>query len=91
MLVGRWKNFAELEECLNLPELEQIVKKSRDANYEQRKFAAALKGINLDDAATEAAQERFDAVQRRVQARLSGRSEVELEMDELGIDIEVEE
>jgi hypothetical protein len=91
LLLGMWKNIEELEECLNLPELEKILKASRDKEHEQRKFAAALEGINLDEASESENKERFEAVQRRVAARLSGKSETEIEYDELGIDIEVEE
>lgn len=52
---------------------------------------AALKGIDLDEGSTVDAKEKFDEVQRRVNARLTGKSEQELELAEFGLEIETEE
>ena len=48
---------------------------------------AGLKGIRLDDPA-EDNKDRFERVKRRVESKLSGRSQEELDFDDLGIDIE---
>lgn len=82
---GHWKNFEQLEEDLSLEELEAVLKAGREKEYRLMKFQAGLKGIDLDGATDH--KERFDAVQRRVEAKLSGKSEEELEFAELGIDI----
>lgn len=52
---------------------------------------AALKGIDLDEGKNTEAKEKFDEINRRVQARLHGKSEQQLELDEFGLEIEVEE
>lgn len=46
---------------------------------------AALKGINLDEG--EPAQDRFEAVKRRAEAKRRGVSEESLELAEFGVDI----
>lgn len=84
-LQGKWKNFEQLEEDLCLEELEAVLKAGRERESRLMKFYAAFKGVDLDGG--QDSKERFDAVQRRVEARLSGKSEEELEFAELGIDI----
>lgn len=90
-MLGIWKNIEELEESLSIDELKAIVKASREKEHRANKFAAALKGINIDEGSQNTAKEKFEEVQRRVQAKLYGKSEAALEMDELGLDIEIEE
>lgn len=89
--MGIWKNIQELEEALNLEELKAIIGASREREHRQNKFAAALKGIDLDEGEKEAIKERFDAVQRRVRAKLTGANEKALELDEIAFDFEEEE
>lgn len=91
MLLGIWTNITHLEDCLSLPELEAILRASREREHRQNKFMAALKGIDLDKGSQEEAGEAFDRVQRRVNARLYGATEEQIEHLELGFDFEVEE
>jgi hypothetical protein len=44
-----WKSFEELEECLSLPELFSALEAQRDKVYNDRKFFAALQGVDLDE------------------------------------------
>lgn len=88
--MGIWRNVEELEESLNLSELELIVKAARDKEHRHNKFMAAIQGIDIDAGAQEDVQERFDRVQRRARAKLSGQSEEKLEFNDLGIDIETD-
>lgn len=78
-----------------MPELEAILDASRKQKYEDRKFAAALKGIDLDEGAKQEAEAAFERANRRAQARLSGKSEEEVERmhdaDLFGMEFEVEE
>jgi hypothetical protein len=46
--LGIWKNYDELEKSLCMDELMLILSTTRDLNYEEKKFMAALKGIDLD-------------------------------------------
>lgn len=48
-LVGIWKNFDELESSICLEELMKVLSTIRELDYEERKFLAALKGIDLDE------------------------------------------
>lgn len=47
--MGRWENFAHLENTLTLEELFKIAEAIGEKDHQNRKFAAALKGINLDE------------------------------------------
>ena len=91
LLLGIWKNIQDLEESLSLPELEVILAASREKEHREHKFLAALKGIDLDEDANNEAKNKFEEVQRRVQAKLHGGNEKQLEMDIFGLDIETEE
>lgn len=84
MLLGIWKNIEELETNVTLEELNAIVNKSREMKYQQNKFLAAMKGIDLDQSTDQ--EERFNEVQRRVEAKLSGKSTDEIEFQDFGID-----
>lgn len=47
-LFGIWKNIEELEESISLPELMNIISTYRDLDYKEKKFLAALQGVDLD-------------------------------------------
>jgi hypothetical protein len=47
-LLGIWKNFEELELSISIEELMQVLSLTRDLDYEEKKFSAALQGIDLD-------------------------------------------
>ena len=64
---------------------------ARKKEHRANKFAAALKGINMDDQEGTSAKEKFEEIQNRVNAKLAGKSEEELAMTEFGIEIEIEE
>ena len=91
-LLGHWKNFADLEEKLSLPELQAILEAAREKEHRRNKFAAALKGVNLDGDAKEENQRRLDEIQKRVDEKLYGAERVQKrELLDLGIEIETEE
>jgi hypothetical protein len=48
-LLGIWKNYDELEENMSMPEIFATLNAVRENNYDNRKFFAALKGIDLDE------------------------------------------
>lgn len=90
-MLGIWRNIEDLENSLCLSELEAIVKASRDKEHRHNKFMAAIQGIDIDKGQEDSVEDRFEAVQRRAEARMSGRSEIELEFNSFGLDIEIEE
>lgn len=77
MLLGIWKNFTELEENMNLDELNLLLKAHHRQERDRQRFAAALKGVKIDNDA----DERFEAVKKRAAARLRG-EEVEEKQEE---------
>lgn len=85
--MGIWKNVEDLEESLNLYELQLVVTAGRKRQHEDRKFAAALKGINLDEP-EEDSEAKFERIQRNAEARISGKSIESLELDDFGLDFE---
>ena len=46
--LGIWKNYEELETSLSIPELMQTLSSKRDLDYEEKKFLAAIQGVDLD-------------------------------------------
>jgi len=48
-LLGHWKNFDELESNLSLDELTALLDITRKKDYEDKKFLAAVNGIDLEE------------------------------------------
>lgn len=70
--LGNWRNFDDLEESLNLPELMLIIKKMREKDHRDKKFLAAMQGIDLDKGQNSEVQKRIKEVEARAAARLTG-------------------
>ena len=47
-LLGIWKDYNELEESLSMAELTATIKIKRELDYSDKKFAAAMQGVDLD-------------------------------------------
>lgn len=84
---GMFKNFDDLEEHLSLADLEALLEKAREVEHNKMKFQASLQNIDLDKGQTESAEERFEKVKRRAQAKIAGIEEDEFEFMEIGIDV----
>jgi hypothetical protein len=52
-LLGHWKNYDELESSLSLDELMATLNASRDKEHRERKFLAAMQGVELEDSSKE--------------------------------------
>jgi hypothetical protein len=89
MLLGIYKNIEELEDNLSLEELEAILIAKHDQEHEQRVFAAALKGVDLEEASNDAVSE-MELYRAKADAIREGRSAEEAEFDFFGIELEVE-
>lgn len=73
-LLGIWKNFDELESSVSIEELMKIIETQRELGYEEKKFMAALKGIDLDSASGESGgkvkgQKEWEDMKARVFSR----------------------
>ena len=47
-LLGIWKDYEELEVSLSMPELLATLSSKRDLDYQEKKFLAAIQGVDLD-------------------------------------------
>jgi hypothetical protein len=47
-LLGIWKDYEELERSLSMPELTAILNIKREKDYQDKKFLAAMQGVDLD-------------------------------------------
>jgi hypothetical protein len=47
-LIGAWKNYEELELALSMPELISILEVRREFDHNDKKFAAAMQGVDID-------------------------------------------
>ena len=48
-LLGIWKDYEELETSLSMPELMATLESKRDLDYHEKKFLAAIQGVDLDE------------------------------------------
>lgn len=47
-LLGIWKDYEELEMSMSMPELLSTLSAKRDLDYQEKKFLAAMQGVDLD-------------------------------------------
>jgi hypothetical protein len=47
-LTGKWKDFDDLESSLSMPELTALLESKRELDYQEKKFFAAMEGVDLD-------------------------------------------
>lgn len=47
-LLGIWKDYDELETSMSMPELMATLSSKRELDYEEKKFLAAIQGVDLD-------------------------------------------
>jgi len=48
-IIGAWKNFEDLELSMTMAELIAVIEKIRDLDYNEKKFLAAMQGVDLDE------------------------------------------
>lgn len=83
---GTYKNFDDLELHLTRDELIIMYKRANEIRMDDKRFTAALKGIDLDEGKIT----EFDEVKRRAEATAAGMSEEEYELDGM-LNMEVDE
>lgn len=64
-LIGIWKDYEELEASLSIPELMATLNAKRDSEYEEKKFLAAMQGIDLGKGSEEE-HDPWEAMKARV-------------------------
>ena len=69
-VLGIWKDYQELESSLSMPELMATLGSKRELDYEERKFLAAIQGIDLETASNpERGQKEWEDMKARVFSR----------------------
>ena len=63
-LLGIWKDYEDLETSLSLPELTATLESKRELDYNEKKFIAALQGVDLDKQTGQA--DPWEAMKARV-------------------------
>jgi len=65
-LLGIWKDYEELETSLSMPELVATLESKRDLDYQEKKFFAAIQGVDLDEQTGNKAEDPWEAMKARV-------------------------
>jgi hypothetical protein len=66
-LLGIWKDYNELEESLSLSEIIAIISSKRDLDYQEKKFFAAIQGVDLEDSGSQdRGQKEWEDLKARV-------------------------
>jgi hypothetical protein len=65
-LLGIWKDYEELETSLSMPELSSILSAKREADYNEKKFLAAIQGVDLEASTGRDPQKDWEDMKARV-------------------------
>jgi hypothetical protein len=65
-LLGIWKDYEELEESLSMPELTATLNIKRDSEYSDKKFLAAMQGVDLDKESGKGSKNAWEEMKARV-------------------------
>ncbi len=71
-MLGIWKNYDELESNISMPELMAILESKRELDYIEKKFLAAMQGVDLDEASGTREEDPREAMKARVASQISG-------------------
>lgn len=65
-LLGIWKDYDELESSLSMPELTTTLNAKRESEYREKKFLAAMQGVDLDAQTGKADQNAWEKLKAKV-------------------------
>lgn len=65
-LLGIWKDYEDIETSLSMPELVAILETKRENEYSDKKFAAAMQGVDLDEQTGRKEEDPWEAMKARV-------------------------
>ena len=68
-LLGIWKDYEELETSMSMPELTATLNSKREAEYNEKKFLAAIQGVDLDEQSGRKEEDPWEAMKARVFSR----------------------
>jgi hypothetical protein len=64
-LLGIWKDYEELETSLSMPELMLTLESKRELDYQEKKFFAAIQGVDLDKNTGESSQNKWEEMKTK--------------------------
>lgn len=65
-LLGIWKDYEELESSMSLPELLKTLEIKRELDYSEKKFFAAIQGVDLDKSTGKEEQNAWEKMKAKV-------------------------
>jgi hypothetical protein len=65
-ILGIWKDYDELETSLSMPELVTTLSARRELDYEEKKFLAAMQGVDLDKSSGKEEKNAWEEMKARV-------------------------
>jgi hypothetical protein len=65
-LLGIWKDYNELELSLSMPELMATLESKRDLDYQEKKFLAAIQGVDIDKNNGKSSENKWEEMKARV-------------------------
>ena len=66
-ILGIWKDYNELEQSLSMPELMVTLSSKRELDYEEKKFLAAIQGVDLESSSgSDKGQKEWEDMKARV-------------------------
>lgn len=68
-LLGIWRDYEELEISLSMPELIATLSSKRELDYQEKKFLAAIQGVDLDKQNGQSNQNAWEEMKARVFSR----------------------
>ena len=64
-LLGIWKNYNELELSLSMPELMSTLESKRELDYQEKKFLAAIQGVDIDKNSERSSQNKWEEMKAK--------------------------
>ena len=68
-LLGIWKNYDELETSMSMPELLTTLNSKRELDYQEKKFLAAMEGVDLDEQSGKTDSNAWEEMKARVYSK----------------------
>lgn len=91
MLLGIYKSFEELEDNLTISEMTLMLKAEAQKEERLHKVLAAVNGIPWSGGSEETGEDAMERIKKEAAARIAGKTVEQVDLEELGIKIEVRE
>lgn len=72
-ILGAWKNYEDLELSLSMPELLQIISMRRELDHMEKKFLAAIQGVDIDK---DKGDDKWEEMKNRVLYKGKGSNDI---------------